>query len=117
MDYPVVEHGSSRPGRWLRARRLKLALGIAVVEAALVVVDWMPLLVAVLVVAVALAFHLLVGRRLRLHAAREASAVAALSQLFVAVVPVLVFVVGAIALIALVLVALVAVLALVARRR
>jgi hypothetical protein len=31
----VLEHDSSGPGRWLRRRRLKLALGIAGVEAVL----------------------------------------------------------------------------------
>ncbi len=38
----VVEHGSSRSGRWLRRNRIRIALWTAVVEAALVLFGVIP---------------------------------------------------------------------------
>ena len=52
----VLEHRSTRGGRWLRAKRTRIALGIAVVEGLLVVldvIDWW--------VAVAFAIALVLG--------------------------------------------------------
>jgi hypothetical protein len=96
---PVLEHGSSRAGRWLRARRVRIAFWIAVVEGLLVVVHaiswWAAIAVAVLVVVGWFAF----GHRLRPDAARQAGWIAAVSQSLVALVPILVIVVGTLALI------------------
>jgi hypothetical protein len=117
VEYPVVEHGSSRPGRWLRSHRIKLALAIVAVEAVLVVSDLLSGWIALGIVGLVLAFHVLVGRNLRLDAGRQASSIAALSQILVALLPVLAFLLGAIALIAVGLLALVAVVALLAARR
>jgi hypothetical protein len=114
---PVLEHGTSRSGRWLRDNRVRLALAIAVVEGVLVafdVIDWIPaLLVAALLVVVYFAY----GRKLRWDWAREASWVAATSQVFVALVPVLVIVVGTLALIGVAVIAVVALVLLFADRR
>jgi hypothetical protein len=101
MEYggPVVEHGSSRTARWLRARRVRIAFWIAVAEGLLVVfhaISWW--------VAVALAVILVGGwfsfaHRLRSETARQAGWIAAVSQALVVLVPVLVAIVGTLALI------------------
>ena len=95
----VVEHGQSRSGRWLRENRVRLALGIAVVEGLLVVVDqidWAPALVVAIAVVV---LYFTVGDRIRSDAARQVAWIAAVSQAFVMLVPVLAIVVGTLALI------------------
>src|SRR5919202_1796348 len=92
----IVDHGSTRPGRWLRARRLKLAFWIA---------------------AVAIAFYVWVGRDLRFDAARQSSWVAAASQALVVLVPILLAIIGGLAIFAVVVLAVVAVVVLFADRR
>lgn len=117
MDVPAIEHGSTRPGRWLRERRVRIALLIALVEGVLVLVGVIPSWAALLVGAAVVAFYFFVARNFRNDAAREASWTAALSQVFMALVPVLAFVLTAVAVIVLVLIAVVALLALLADRR
>jgi hypothetical protein len=96
---PVLEHGTSRAGRWLRARRIRLAFGIAVVEGLLVAVhaisSWVAIAIAIAVVVGWFGF----GHRLRSDTARQAGWIAAVSQSLVALVPVLVIIVGTLALI------------------
>ena len=100
--YPVVEHRTTRAGRWLRARRLRIALLIAVVETLLIlppldVLGWFP----VLAIAVAVfAFWFFVGRKSRFHTVREVSWTAAMSQLLPVFVPVIVVIVGTLVLVA-----------------
>jgi hypothetical protein len=60
----VIEHDSNRPGRWLRARRFRIALWIAVAESIIVAIAhdvsrWTVLLLAV----IAFALYWFVGRR------------------------------------------------------
>ena len=117
MDALAIEHRSSRTGRWLRTRRFKIALWIAVVEGLLIVFDVIPNWTALLVGAAILGFYIFVGRRLPSDTARQASWIAAATQVFVALVPILLFVVGTLAIIALAILALVALAALVADRR
>jgi hypothetical protein len=107
----VFEHRSTRLGRWLRARRGRIALWIAVIEGVLVVFGPISRWIAVLVALGAIAFYFLAGRDLRSDAARQASWIGAASQALVLLVPVLVIVVGTLALIV---VAILAVIALVA---
>src|SRR2546423_13559830 len=106
MDYgrslgggPVVEHGSSRAGRWLRARRVRIAFGIAAIEGLLVVVHaiwwWAAIAFAVLVVV----SWFSPGPRLRSDTTRQVGWIAAVSQSLVAFVPILVIIVGTLALI------------------
>ena len=106
----MLEHRSSKLGRWLRARRVRIAFWIAVAEGILVVFHaiswWLAIGVAVLVVA----GWFSLAHRLRSDTARQAWWIAAVSQALVALVPVLVPVVRTLALI---LVGLLAVLALV----
>lgn len=87
--YPVIEQGESRTGRWLRPRRLRIALFIGVVETLLVLLGglgWFWVLGATML---AVAFHFFVGRRARFHAVREVSWTLAVSQLIAVVVPIL----------------------------
>jgi hypothetical protein len=117
MDYPAIEQGSTRPGRWLRERRVKIALWIAVIEGILVVVEVIPGWIALVVGVALVAFYFFVGRNLRQDTLRETSWMAALSQVFLAFVPVLMFIATVVAILALVVIAIVALVALFADRR
>lgn len=113
----VVEHGTSRSGRWLRARRLRLALWIAVVEGALVafhVVSWW---LAIAVAGAAFALYLFVGRENRADTVRQASWIAAASQAFMLLVPIVFIVVGTLALVVVGILAVVALVFLFSERR
>lgn len=108
---PMIEAGSTRTGRWLRERRLKLALWVAVIEGLLVALThdltrWTVLILA----AIVLAFYMLAGRTMKWDVGRHLSWIAAASQALAILVVILAFVVG---LIALVLVGIFAVVALV----
>ncbi len=114
----MIEHGVSRGGRWLRARRVRLALWIAVIEGLLVVfLDLIPWWVALVIAAGALGFYLFVGREQRSETVRQVSWIAAASQVLVVLVPILVLIVGTLALVAVGILAVVALIALFADRR
>lgn len=113
----TIDHGTSRTGRWLRERRVRVALLIAVVEGVLVVVDVIANWVALVIAGAVLAFYVFVGRELRSDTGRQVSWVAAMSQVFVALVPVLAIVLSVFAIIALAVLAAIALLALLADRR
>jgi hypothetical protein len=83
----VVEHGSSRSGRWLRRYRIRVALWIAVVEAVLVVFDVVPRWPAFFAALALLALYVFVGRRLRNDTAREVLWIGAVSQLLIVALP------------------------------
>jgi hypothetical protein len=83
----VVEHGSSRSGRWLRKNRTKLALWIAVVEAALIIFGVLPRWPTFVLGVALLAFYVVVGRNVRSDTVRQASWVGAVSQLFIVALP------------------------------
>jgi hypothetical protein len=107
---PMIEGGSTRIGRWLRARRLRLALWVAVAEGLLVALThdltrWTVLIIAVIF----LAFYIAAGRSLRWDVARQLSWIAAASQALAILVIIVAFILG---LLAIVLVALFAVVAL-----
>ena len=114
---PAIELQESRSGLWLRARRLRLALLVGLVESVLVLLGdsgWYWVLAAA---AATVAFYLFVGRSLRFHTARELSWIAAASQLIAVLVPVLWVLVKAVAIVALVLMAVVLLVMLLADRR
>lgn len=113
----VIEHDSTRGGRWLRRYRARLALWVAVAEGVLVLLGVIPGWTALLVAAGLLLFYVLVGRNLPTDTARQVSWIAAVSQLFVALLPILVAVVTVAAVIALVVLALVALALLAVDRR
>jgi hypothetical protein len=114
---PALEHGSSRSGRWLRSRRLQLALWLAVAEGLLVVVGIIPVWLALVVAAATLVFYLFVGRTIRADGVRQTLWVVAASQVLVALVPLLLLVLGVLAIMALVVLAGIAVVVLLANRR
>jgi cytochrome b561 len=90
----VVEHGTSRAGRWLRARRNRIALSIAAVEAIIVAVfhdvsRWTVIGLAVVAVAV----YIAAGRESRHDTLRQTSWIFATSQLLAVVAAILAFIV------------------------
>ena len=102
MDEPqVIEHGESSSARWLRERRLRLALLIAFVESLLVLFSahgWRYVIIAVIL---AVAAYWFVGRR-RPGVVYEITWVSAVSQLLAVLVPVLWVLVKTLALIVLI---------------
>jgi apolipoprotein N-acyltransferase len=96
----VVEHRSSRTGRWLRERRLRFALLIAVVEGLLVAFSVIPWWLAVLAAAALVVTYFSLLREFRSDTVRQIGWIAATSQALVVLVPILVAVVGVLAVIA-----------------
>jgi hypothetical protein len=106
---PMIEGGSTRIGRWLRERRLRLALWVAVVEGILVALTpdltkWTVLIIG----AILLAFYIVAGRNMRWDVARQLSWIAAASQALAILVVILAFVLELVAIVAVVIFALVA---------
>jgi hypothetical protein len=106
---PVLEGGSTRTGRWLRGRRVRLALWVAVIEGVLVALTpdltkWTVLVLGVIL----LAFYMVAGRNIRWDVARQLSWIAAASQALAILVVILAFVLGALAIVAIVLFAVLA---------
>ena len=92
---PMIEAGSTRIGRWLRERRLRLALWVAVIEGLLVALTadltkWTVLVIGVIL----LAFYMVAGRNMRWDVARQLSWIAAASQALAILVVILAFVLG-----------------------
>jgi hypothetical protein len=84
----AIEAGSTRAGRWLRARRLRFTLWIAAIESLLYLFHALHWWAAVLLAVVGLVFYWYVGRSHRSDVVGEASWIFAASQLLVVVVPV-----------------------------
>ena len=106
---PMIEGGSTRIGRWLRVRRLRLALWVAVVEGLLVALTpdltkWTVLVIG----AVLLAFYMVAGRNIHWDVARQLSWIAAASQALAILVVILAFVLKLVAIVAVVIFALLA---------
>jgi hypothetical protein len=117
IEHPVLEHGTTRRGRWLRRYRTRLAFWIAVVEALLLVVGvidrWGAVFVAVLVIAA----YFVIRPRLESPLGRDVLWTAAVSQALVALVPILIIVVGTLTLVAVGILAVVALIVLFGDRR
>ncbi len=92
--YPVLEHRESRPNRWLRENRLRIAFGIAIVETVLIVANVLQWRWALLLAGLVFAFHFFVGRKIRYESLRQVSWTAAISQTLPVLVPILLVVVG-----------------------
>jgi len=106
---PMIEGGSTRIGRWLRARRLRLALWVAVVEGLLVALTpdltkWTVLIIGTIL----LAFYIVAGRDMRWDVARQLSWIAAASQALAILVVILAFVLKLVAIVAIVAFAIIA---------
>jgi hypothetical protein len=75
---PAIEAGSTKTGRWLRERRRRLALWVAIAEGVIVAVSpdltkWTVLVIAIIV----LGFYALAGRNINWDVGRELSWIAA----------------------------------------
>ena len=116
-SYSAIEHGTSRGGRWLRERRLKIAIGIAVVEGILVAFDVIDKWVAFAAALAVLAFYVAYARASRSTTIRDVSWIAAASQVMVALVPALILLLTGVAILAIVAVAVVALIFLLQHRR
>lgn len=100
--YPVIEHRTSRAGRWLHERRLRIAFVVAVVETLLIlppidVLGWFPVLA---IAVAAFAFYFFVGRKSRFDTVRQVSWTAAASQVLPVLIPLVLVVVGTLVVIA-----------------
>jgi hypothetical protein len=77
----MIEAGSTRGGRWLRHRRLRIALWVAVIEGIIVAATpdlsrWTVLVIGTIV----LGFYVLAGRNMSWDVGRHLSWIAAASQ-------------------------------------
>lgn len=108
----VVDQGSSRAGRWLQERRIRIALWIAVVEGLLVALHVINRWLAIAIAVLALLLYFFAGRESRSQAARQASWILATSQAVVVLIPFLLIVLGTFTLIAVGILAIVALVAL-----
>ncbi len=100
MSETVAQPPQSRLGRWLAERRLKIALGVAVLEGIVVAVEkdfsrWTVIIVSAPIIA----FYLTAGRSLQSDAGRQLSWIAAASQAFAVILCIVAFVIGAFVLI------------------
>ena len=100
MSQTAAEHRQSGTGSWLAARRLKIALGIAVLEGILVAVEkdfsrWTVIIISAPIIA----FYLFAGRTLDSDTGRQLSWIAAASQAFAVLLCVIALVIGAFVLI------------------
>jgi hypothetical protein len=116
IDQPVLEHGSTRTGRWLRRHRTQFAVVIALVEAIMLVAGAISRPLAIVVAVAVILGYLWLGRRLRPQAAHDVAWIAAVSQALVALIPLLLFVVTAVAVVGVAILAIAALIVLFTRR-
>jgi hypothetical protein len=83
----AIDANSSRSGRWLRERRLRITLWIAAIEGLLYLFHVLHWWVAVALAVVAVMFWWYAGRRHRSDVLRQLSWIFAVSQLLVLCVP------------------------------
>jgi hypothetical protein len=112
-----IEHHSTRAGRWLRARRIRAALWIAVIEGIIVallhdVSRWTVIAIAIPL----LALYLFWGRNARSDTVRQLSWIGGASQALAVVVVILAFILSWLALLLAGIFALVAILFLLSDR-
>ena len=112
----VIEHRSSRWGRWLSERRLRIAVWVAVIEGIFIVFDQIPIAAAIVLGIAVLVLYFTVGDRLKSGTAGQIAWIAAVSQAFVILVPIFLIVLGSIAVVAVVILAVVALVLLFSRR-
>ena len=104
----AIEHGTTRSGRWLRERRLRVTLWIAAFEGLLYLFDVLNWWAAVALAIIAVGFWWYVGRSHRSDTLRQLSWIFGASQLLVLCVP------RALAIVKTVAIAVIAILAIVA---
>ena len=87
MNAHAIDHGSSRSGRWLRGRRLRLTLWIAAAEGLLYLFHVLHWWEAAVLAVIAVVFWWFAGRSSRSYTVRQASWIFAATQLLVLCVP------------------------------
>jgi hypothetical protein len=115
MSAQAIEHGSSRSGRWLRARRFRTTLWVAAIEGILYVVHVLHWWEAVVLAAIGVAIWL-TGRNHRSDSVRQLAWILAASQLLVLCVPIALAILKAIAIGVIAVLAIVALILLFTRR-
>ena len=108
-EHPVIDAHSSRASKWLRERRLRLALWIAILEGIVValehnVSEWTVLFLAIAV----LAIYMFWARKISWDAGRQVAWIVASSQCLALLVVILAFLVKVFAIILVVAFALIA---------
>ena len=106
---PVIDSDSTPVGRWLRARRVRLAIWVAVAEGLIVALEndiskWTVMILAIAV----LALYFIAGRDLKWDVGRQLAWIAAASQVLALLVALFAFIVWGIALGAVVVLAILA---------
>lgn len=96
---PAIEHDRTRGSRWLRERRLKVAMGIAIAEGVLIILHVIPKWLALVIAGVVLLAYVLYGRRVG-GTRGVIGWIAAASQAVVVLIPILLIVATTLALIA-----------------
>jgi hypothetical protein len=106
---PVIDSDSTKVGRWLRARRVRLAVYVALAEGLIVALtpDISKWTVMILAIAV-LALYFVAGRDLKWDVGRQLAWIAAASQVLALLVALFAFIVWGIALGAVVVLAILA---------
>ena len=109
VTQPAIEAGSTRGGRWLKERRIRIALWVAVIEGLIAAFSadigrWTILIMAVIV----LAFYVLAGRQMKWDVARQLSWIAAASQVLAILVVIFAFILKLVAIVVIVGLALIA---------
>jgi hypothetical protein len=105
----MIEAGSTRIGRWLRARRIRISLWVAVIEGLIVALTpdltkWTVIIIG----AIVLAFYVVAGRSMSWDVARQLSWIAAASQALAILVVIFAFILKLVAIVAVVILAIVA---------
>jgi hypothetical protein len=113
----VIEHGSSRPGRWLRERRLRIALWVAVIEGIFIVFHQIPVAIAIVVGIAVVVLYFTQGDRVTSNTVGQVAWIAAVSQVLVMLVPIFLIVLWSIALFIVAILAVAALVLLFSRRR
>jgi len=93
----AIEHGSTRPGRWLRERRYRLTMWVTLVEGILYLVHLLHWWEAVALAVIGVGFWWYAGRSSRSDLIRQVSWIFAASQLLVLCVPIALAILKAIA--------------------
>ena len=93
----AIDHGSTRPGRWLRERRYRLTMWITLAEGVLYLAHVLHWWEAVALAAIGVGFWWYAGRTSRSDLIRQSSWIFAASQLLVLCVPVALAILSAIA--------------------
>jgi hypothetical protein len=113
----AIEHGSSRSGRWLRERRIRLVLWIAAFEGLLYLFGVLHWWAAVVLAVIATALYWFIGRSSRSDTLRQVTWVFASVQLLVLLVPLALGILKAVAIAVIAVIAIVALVILFTERR